>query len=237
MRQRPRCLGSDMPQVRHFKNLKKRLTVIYKNDNTSPVGGSVKVRTHFAGNVTQGLLRAGATALSAAALAFTPAGVRAASGTKSQEQPQKPSKAVVTKVHATKAHRTASSKSKAAKPHVNSGSSDLRRRAAMRPEPQRVQEIQKALIDAGKLNQEPTGRWDDATRDAMKRYQEAHGVAPTGLPDAKSLMRMGLGPHPLPPEVETAAANRASLDLGSSDDSLPGPHHEDLSPDPDADNR
>lgn len=186
------------------------------------------------------MLRVGATALSAAALAFTPAGVRAATGTKSQEQAHRSSKAVVTKVHTTKAHTTAkSSKSKAAKPHANSGSSDQHRRAAMRPEPQRVQKIQKALIEAGELHQEPTGRWDDATRDAMKRYQEAHGFAPTGLPDAKSLMRMGLGPHPLPPDVETAAANRASLDLRSSSDALPGPHNEDPSPDadPDADNR
>ncbi len=82
----------------------------------------------------------------------------------------------------------------------------------MRPEPQRVQEIQKALIEAGELHQEPTGKWDEGTREAMKRYQQGHGFPVTGLPDSKSLMRMGLGPHPLPPDVATPPATRASLD-------------------------
>jgi peptidoglycan hydrolase-like protein with peptidoglycan-binding domain len=82
----------------------------------------------------------------------------------------------------------------------------------MRPEPQRVQEIQEALVKSGELHQEPTGRWDEATREAMKRYQQANGFAVTGLPDSKSLMKMGLGPHPLPPNVATPAPARASLD-------------------------
>lgn len=82
----------------------------------------------------------------------------------------------------------------------------------MRPEPLRVQEIQRALIEKGELHQEPTGNWDEATREAMKRYQQANGFAVTGLPDSKSLMKMGLGPHPLPPDVATPAATRASLD-------------------------
>jgi peptidoglycan hydrolase-like protein with peptidoglycan-binding domain len=82
----------------------------------------------------------------------------------------------------------------------------------MRPERQRVQEIQRALIETGELHEEPTGQWDEATREAMERYQQANGFAVTGLPDAKSLMKMGLGPHPLPPDVVTPAATRASLD-------------------------
>jgi peptidoglycan hydrolase-like protein with peptidoglycan-binding domain len=101
----------------------------------------------------------------------------------------------------------------------------------MRPEPQRVQEIQKALIQTGELHQEPTGRWDEATREAMKRYQQANGFAVTGLPDSKSLMKMGLGPHPLPPGVATPAAAQASLDpkltsaplAGSSSEPPPAP--------------
>jgi hypothetical protein len=102
-----------------------------------------------------------------------------------------------------------SSKSKTAKFNRSSHTPDEVRRSAMRPEPQRVQEIQKALIEAGELHEGPTGQWDEATRDAMKRYQERRGFAVTGLPDSKSLMEMGLGPHPLPPEVATTAATRA----------------------------
>ena len=115
------------------------------------------------------------------------------------------------------------SKSKAPRPAQSSQTRDGLRRSAMRPEPQRVQEIQRALIQAGELHEEPTGTWDEATRDAMKRYQERRGFNVTGLPDSKSLMEMGLGPHPLPPEVAT----RASLDPAVTSAPLFGPAGED----------
>ena len=82
-------------------------------------------------------------------------------------------------------------------------------------EPQRVQEIQKALISAGYLQGEPTGAWDDATRAAMRRYQTASGFPATGLPEAKSLMKLGLGPHPLPSDVASASTAATSLDPSS----------------------
>jgi peptidoglycan hydrolase-like protein with peptidoglycan-binding domain len=74
--------------------------------------------------------------------------------------------------------------------------------ARMKLQPDRVSEIQQSLIDAGYLHQEPSGKWDSATRDAMLRYQTENGFAATGLPEAKSLMKLGLGPHPLPADVD-----------------------------------
>jgi len=65
----------------------------------------------------------------------------------------------------------------------------------------RVEEIQSALAHAGYYQGEPTGRWDDRTREAMRHYQTANGFGATGLPDAKSIMKLGLGPHPLPEEL------------------------------------
>lgn len=65
--------------------------------------------------------------------------------------------------------------------------------------PVRVRQIQQALIKAGVLHESPNGRWDRATRDAMRRYQQENGFSPTGLPEAKPLMKLGLGPHSLPP--------------------------------------
>lgn len=78
---------------------------------------------------------------------------------------------------------------------------DYYRRRYVRVEipPARVREIQKALIKAGVLHESPNGRWDRATSDAMLRYQQENGFSPTGLPEAKPLMKLGLGPHPLPP--------------------------------------
>ncbi len=68
-------------------------------------------------------------------------------------------------------------------------------------EPGRVIQIQRALIQAGYLTGPPTGEWDAATSDAMRRYQAANGFDMTGLPEAKPLMKLGLGPHPLPADV------------------------------------
>lgn len=77
--------------------------------------------------------------------------------------------------------------------------------------PQRAQQIQEALVEAGDLHETPTGRWDTQTRQAMKQYQQSNGFQRTGLPDAKSLMKMGLGPHPLPSDLDPMARPRAGL--------------------------
>jgi hypothetical protein len=66
----------------------------------------------------------------------------------------------------------------------------------------RVKEIQLALTREGYLQGDPTGEWDSNTRGAMLRYQTMHGFPSTGLPEAKSLMKLGLGPHPLAPELD-----------------------------------
>lgn len=75
----------------------------------------------------------------------------------------------------------------------------------------RVEQIQQALVKAGFLNEDPTGRWDSATRRAMRHYQQANGFAATGLPEAKPLMKLGLGPHPLPPGVQPPIPGNNSL--------------------------
>ena len=93
------------------------------------------------------------------------------------------------------------------------------RLSRLKLQPERITEIQQALTKAGYLNQEPTGKWDDPTRDAMRRYQEANGFPNTGLPEAKSLMKLGLGPHPLPQELDSTAqaAAPAPATLGGAD--------------------
>jgi peptidoglycan hydrolase-like protein with peptidoglycan-binding domain len=86
----------------------------------------------------------------------------------------------------------------------------------MRPEPERIQEIQRALVQAGYSKEEPNGRWDEQTREAMRRYQADHGFPTTGLPEAKSLMKLGLGPHPLPADVDTGSGPKAGADTLSN---------------------
>ena len=82
-------------------------------------------------------------------------------------------------------------------------------RARLHLEPDRIQEIQQALIQAGYLHGEANGRWEEPTREAMRRFQADHGFAATGRPEAKSLMKLGLGPHPLPPELDARVTAQA----------------------------
>jgi hypothetical protein len=61
------------------------------------------------------------------------------------------------------------------------------------PTPDRIKEIQTALQKDGSYEGQPTGKWDPATMDAMKKYQDKIGVTPTGKIDAVSLNKLGLG--------------------------------------------
>ena len=79
-------------------------------------------------------------------------------------------------------------------------------------DPARAAEIQQALIRERYLAGEPNGSWDQRTRDAMARYQADHGWQTKVLPDARALIRLGLGPdhsHLINPE--TAATTPATI--------------------------
>jgi hypothetical protein len=80
--------------------------------------------------------------------------------------------------------------------------SGQQRLARLHLQPERVEEIQQALIREGYLQGDASGQWDSRTHDAMQRYQTMHGFPGTGLPEAKSLMKLGLGAHPLPAELD-----------------------------------
>ncbi len=96
------------------------------------------------------------------------------------------------------------------------------RLAQLKMQPQRVEEIQQALIRTGYLKEEATGKWDDPTREAMRRYQEDNGFPTTGLPEAKTLMKLGLGAHPLPEDADPASDRRASVEAQPPESTSPG---------------
>lgn len=66
-------------------------------------------------------------------------------------------------------------------------------RGQKRPAPERIIEIQEALGREGEYSGTPTGKMDAATVQAIREFQESHGLIPTGKLDALSLQRMGLG--------------------------------------------
>lgn len=67
----------------------------------------------------------------------------------------------------------------------------------------RVREIQQALIREHYLKGQASGKWDDTTQAAMRRYQAEQGWQTKLVPDSRALIRLGLGPdqeHLLNPE-------------------------------------
>lgn len=54
--------------------------------------------------------------------------------------------------------------------------------------------IQTALIREHYLTGEPTGVWDQQSKDAMLRYQAANGWQTKITPDSRALIKLGLGP-------------------------------------------
>jgi peptidoglycan hydrolase-like protein with peptidoglycan-binding domain len=93
-----------------------------------------------------------------------------------------------------KTHRAKSTK-KATRPE----------RGQKAPAPERISEIQAALAKDGSFNGKASGKWDPSTIDAMKKFQESHGLNPSGKLDAKTLQKLGLGSQtaglaaPMPP--------------------------------------
>jgi peptidoglycan hydrolase-like protein with peptidoglycan-binding domain len=59
---------------------------------------------------------------------------------------------------------------------------------------QRVRQIQTALIRERYLNGEPTGVWDQRSKQAMTRYQADNGWQAKVTPDSRALIKLGLGP-------------------------------------------
>jgi hypothetical protein len=78
-----------------------------------------------------------------------------------------------------------------------------RTRGQQKIDSERAQSIQEALIREHYLNGEATGTWNQASEDAMRRYQSDHGWQSKTVPDARALIKLGLGPshdHLLNPE-------------------------------------
>jgi peptidoglycan hydrolase-like protein with peptidoglycan-binding domain len=86
------------------------------------------------------------------------------------------------------------------------------------PTPERISEIQEALAKKGVLTNAPSGKWDDSTVEAMKKFQSTNGLTPSGKLDALTLQKLGLGsetaglaaPTP-PPNSANRLRNLSSL--------------------------
>lgn len=125
-------------------------------------------------------------------LALLPAGVffaGAARGQQKAEAKETGSSHTATTPAAKKApSKTSVKKSK-------KGRASTRSRAQKAPTADRILEIQSALARSSHFSGEPTGKWDAASINAMKGFQQAQGLKATGKIDAASLQKLGLGSH------------------------------------------
>jgi peptidoglycan hydrolase-like protein with peptidoglycan-binding domain len=94
----------------------------------------------------------------------------------------------------------------AAKTHKVShhpGKKSRKPRGQMAIDGERASQIQAALVREHYMAGEPSGKWDDSTQAAMRRYQADQGWQSKSIPDSRALIRLGLGPdhvHLLNPE-------------------------------------
>ena len=71
---------------------------------------------------------------------------------------------------------------------------ERRVRGQQKISPDRAREIQSALIREHYLDGQPSGEWDQKTKEALARYQSDNGWQTKYIPDARALIKLGLGP-------------------------------------------
>lgn len=84
-------------------------------------------------------------------------------------------------------------------------------------QPERVMQIQQALIQAHYMSGEPSGKWDADTIGAMQKYQSDNGWQTKIMPDSRALVKLGLG------EDYSDAINAKNLTLAAPPASTPLP--------------
>ncbi len=87
---------------------------------------------------------------------------------------------------------------------------------------ERTRQIQEALIRDHYMTGEPTGSWDQATKDALTRYQEENGWQTKSVPDSRALIKLGLGPDKKGLLNPDTAVMSSPHELGSQQGTLPG---------------
>ncbi|MBZ5597013.1 MAG: peptidoglycan-binding protein [Acidobacteriia bacterium] len=102
--------------------------------------------------------------------------------------------------------------------------SNWRKRGQQKIDAQRARAIQEALIREHYLDGKASGAWDNASQNAMERYQADNGWQSKTVPDSRALIKLGLGPdheHLLNPESAMTTAPASSPARDAADSSPP----------------
>ena len=104
---------------------------------------------------------------------------------------------------------------KSGKSGKRSSSKTKRVKGQAAPTSDRINDIQGALARNGAYTGETTGKWDDSTVEAMKKFQASHGLNPSGKMDALTLQKLGLGSETAGMGVPTPPPNSTNRLLSS----------------------
>ncbi len=138
-----------------------------------------------------------------ACMVLTTAAAWADSSTTTQaKKPVSTHKTVAKKTHPTSTG-TKKSVSTASSRKTSRKKKSAKVRGQQKIDSERAQSIQEALIREHYLNGDATGTWNQASEDAMRKYQADNGWQSKTVPDSRALIKLGLGPskdHWLNPE-------------------------------------
>jgi peptidoglycan hydrolase-like protein with peptidoglycan-binding domain len=143
-----------------------------------------------------------------AALMLVCAWVPANAGQSSTGDTAKPATTTTTPRKVSATSSSSSAAKTANKTHTASTGKRSRRKSAktrgqQKIDSERAQAIQEALIREHYLTGEATGKWNESSEAAMRKYQADHGWQSKTVPDSRALISLGLGPskdHLLNPE-------------------------------------
>ena len=144
----------------------------------------------------------------------------------------------------TSAQKTSSAKSHSSGTRKKSRKKTARVKGQQKIDSERAQAIQEALIREHYLSGEATGTWNQASEEAMRRYQSDNGWQSKTVPDSRALIKLGLGPSkdgllnpesamttvPDRPRAETAAPTSHSAPATSNSASPSAPASTPASP-------
>jgi hypothetical protein len=138
---------------------------------------------------------------------------KATAAKKQASSPAKTHSAHPTAVRHSKSNSTAAARKGTVKYASSRKSSKRKPRGQQKIDSERAEAIQEALIREHYMSGEPTGTWNQASEDAMRRYQADHGWQSKEVPDSRALISLGLGPsndHLLNPESAMTTAPNIS---------------------------
>ncbi len=111
--------------------------------------------------------------------------------------------------HASKKSKSSASRTTSSRTASHKGKRSKKVRGQQKIDSERTHQIQEALIRQHYMTGDATGKWDASTEEALRKFQADNGWQNKTVPDARALIKLGLGPshdHLLNPESAMTTA-------------------------------